>query len=214
MKTAWRHLIQFGLRRLYNELAWAYEPVSWLVSAGEWHRWQQAVEPWVQEGIGLEIGCGRGDLLAWLLARGFRFYGLDLSPAMLHKARRATGRQSAMPVLCRGRAEQLPFAAGSFGTVITTFPAEFMGDPATWREIYRVLQPGGVWLWVDGGRLLRPWLWKTVANFAFRFTTGNPSPSHPLPKLLAQTGFAVSLRDVAVSHRSRVTVVLAEKPAV
>jgi len=212
MSCAWRRVVRTGFRLLYNELAWAYDAVSWLVSAGEWKTWQRAAEPRIQTGRGLEIGCGRGDLLARQLAQGRPFFGLDLSPAMLRIARRNAGRTGLPAPLCRGRAQQLPFATDTFATVITTFPTAFAVDPATWREIYRVLCPGGVWLWVDGGQLVQPKLWGRLTGWAFRITMSS-SESIGSPLAAMQTaGFAVRSQVYTPSPRSRVTVIVAQKP--
>jgi SAM-dependent methyltransferase len=43
----------------------------------------------------------------------------------------------------QGRAQQLPFADASFGSVVATFPAEYIVDPASLAEFRRVLKPGG-----------------------------------------------------------------------
>jgi hypothetical protein len=42
--------------RLYNELAWAYDPASWLISLGKWaaRRWE--VLPFIYGRQVLEIG--------------------------------------------------------------------------------------------------------------------------------------------------------------
>ena len=213
MKTFWRRLMRAGLRHLYNKLAWAYGAVSWLVSWGEWKTWQRAAEPWMREGRGLEIGCGRGDLLVRQVAQGQGFCGLDLSAPMLRQAQQTARRQGITIPLCRARAEQLPFASGSFATAVTTFPAEFVRRPATWREIYRVLGPGGAWVWVDGGRLIRPRLWARLSNLAFRLTTGEPTGFDPLLPALEQAGFSVRQTEAAASARSRVGVLIAEKRA-
>ncbi len=39
MQKLWVGLIKFGFRLLYQEMAWTYDWVSWLVSLGEWRRW-------------------------------------------------------------------------------------------------------------------------------------------------------------------------------
>ena len=209
---AWRRMVRAGFRLLYNEFAWAYDAVSWLVSAGEWKTWQQAAEPMIQAGRGLEIGCGRGDLLARQLAQGRQFCGLDVSPAMLRIARRKAGRQGLPAPLCRGRAQQLPFAAGTFSTVITTFPAEFAADPGTWREIHRVLCPGGVWLWVDDGQLVQPRLWAWFTGWAFRITMGSSEGTGSLHSAMQAAGFAVRSQVYTPGRRSRVSVIVAQKP--
>jgi ubiquinone/menaquinone biosynthesis C-methylase UbiE len=43
----------------------------------------------------------------------------------------------------QGRAQALPFPDGSFGSIVATFPAEYIVDPASLHEFNRVLQPGG-----------------------------------------------------------------------
>jgi len=212
LMLAWQWMVRSGFRLLYNEFAWAYDAVSWLVSAGEWKTWQRAAEPWIKAGRGLEIGCGQGDLLIRQLARGRSFYGLDLSPAMLRTARRKAGRQGVPAQLCRGRAQQLPFAAESFSTVITTFPTAFAADPATWREIYRVLCPGGAWLWVDSGQLVRPVLWARLTGWAFRLTRASSESVVPLRLAMQDAGFVVRSRTLDASPRSRVAVIVAQKP--
>jgi ubiquinone/menaquinone biosynthesis C-methylase UbiE len=48
-----------------------------------------------------------------------------------------------MPSLVRARAQVLPFRSGAFDSVVSTFPTEFIADPATLREVARVIQQGG-----------------------------------------------------------------------
>ncbi|NOZ07110.1 MAG: class I SAM-dependent methyltransferase [Chloroflexi bacterium] len=212
LMLAWQWMVRSGFRLLYNEFAWAYDAVSWLVSAGEWKTWQRAAEPWIKAGRGLEIGCGRGDLLIRQLAQGRAFCGLDLSPAMLRTARRKAERQGVPTQLCRGRAELLPFAADTFATVITTFPTAFAVDPATWREIYRILSPGGVWLWVDGGQLVRPALWARLTRWAFRLTRVSAEGVVPRFTAMQDAGFVVRSQTLNASPRSRISVIVAQKP--
>lgn len=67
----------------------------------------------------LEVGCGFGrnlDFLARGLTGGKRLAGIDISPSILHKGRRA------LPVgvsLACGDIQSLPFATGSFDAVFT-----------------------------------------------------------------------------------------------
>ena len=82
MKQLWRRLVAFGFRLLYNELAWLYDPVSRLVSKGQWRRWVRALWPWLPaSGRVLEVGSGPGHLLADLAAAGYEATGLDPSVA-------------------------------------------------------------------------------------------------------------------------------------
>ncbi len=130
--------IAFFLERLYTELAWAYDAVSWLASAGRWRAWTEMTLRYVRGRRVLEVGCGPGHLLPLLAEQDHRVVGCDLSPAMLRLARRRPG-----PALCRARSQELPFAAGTFDTLLSTFPSGYILDPRTWAEFRRVLAPGG-----------------------------------------------------------------------
>ena len=68
--------------RLYNELAWAYDPASWLISLGKWAAWRKEVLPFIAGRQVLEIGFGTGELIIELARRGFAVYGLERSQTM------------------------------------------------------------------------------------------------------------------------------------
>jgi SAM-dependent methyltransferase len=54
----------------------------------------------------------------------------------------------------QGSAQRLPFNAASFDTVVSTFPSEYIYDPATIAEVERVLRPGGRLIVIEGANLL------------------------------------------------------------
>lgn len=139
----WRSFYRWAATRLYNEFAWAYDAVSWLVSLGHWAGWRKAALAHVRGERVLEVGCGTGDLLIAMAARGWKACGLDLSPAM-HRitARKLRQRGLNAPRVC-GYTQALPFADGSFDTLIATFPAEYIVAPETLREAARVLTADG-----------------------------------------------------------------------
>src|SRR5215210_4684678 len=87
----WRQLLQllylWACERLYDELAWWYDGVSWLVSAGHWRCWQAAVWNEVRGHSVLEMGFGTGELIKQGMARGFSMVGIDRSAAMQAVAR-------------------------------------------------------------------------------------------------------------------------------
>ncbi|MGC9395802.1 MAG: class I SAM-dependent methyltransferase [Anaerolineae bacterium] len=140
---AWRGFYRWAAKRLYNEFAWAYDAVSWLVSAGHWSGWRKAVLAHVSGERVLEVGFGTGDLLVEMAARGWNACGLDLSPAMHRIVARKLRRRGLDAPHVRGVTQALPFADGSFDTLIATFPAEYIVAPETLREAARVLAPGG-----------------------------------------------------------------------
>ncbi len=130
--------------RLYNELAWAYDPVSALVSLGHWDAWRRLA---LSEPLGervLEIGFGTGELQLELARGGLAAYGIDRSWAMQRVVRRKA-RRSGVSLRCtQGESQRLPYPQGCFDTVIATFPAGYIGEAATWREVARCLRkPGG-----------------------------------------------------------------------
>ena len=56
--------------------------------------------------------------------------------------------------LRQGVAQELPYPDASFDSVVSTFPTDYIFDPATTREMARVLRVGGRLLVVLGARLL------------------------------------------------------------
>jgi SAM-dependent methyltransferase len=86
----------------------------------------------------LEVGSGAGNVLARLPGRRF---GIDLSKAVLAKARRRLGPGAS---LVRGDAMSLPFADGSFDRVFCSEVLEHVLQPeAVVKEMRRVLRPSG-----------------------------------------------------------------------
>lgn len=136
-------LYLWATRRLYNEFAWSYDLAAWIVSAGRWDRWRRMALDYVGQQPALEVGFGTGHLLAAMAESGWPAVGVDLSPAMQRQAA-ARMRRRGLAVSCvQGRAQGLPFAGASFGSVVSTFPAEYIVDPASLAEFHRVLKPGG-----------------------------------------------------------------------
>jgi ubiquinone/menaquinone biosynthesis C-methylase UbiE len=142
----WIARIYFWLaERLYNELAWAYDPVSALVSLGNWDRWRRLalVEPLA--GRILEIGFGTGALQLELARNpAVGIFGLDRSWAMQRVAGRKARRAGVSLRCVQGDCQRLPYPDGCFDTILATFPAGYIGEADTWREVQRCLRkPGG-----------------------------------------------------------------------
>lgn len=96
----------------------------------------------------LEVGCGAASCSRWLARQGARPVAFDLSAGMLAQAGAGVARTGTRVPLVRADAERLPFADGSFDLAATAFGAvPFVADPGrVMREVYRVLRPGGRWV--------------------------------------------------------------------
>lgn len=91
----------------------------------------------------LDIACGTGEQAEVLAEDGFLTAGIDLSPAMLSKAR-TRGHPKATFLL--GNAENLPFLSGSFECILMSLVLHEMNYSTAIRvvrEAIRVLTPGG-----------------------------------------------------------------------
>jgi ubiquinone/menaquinone biosynthesis C-methylase UbiE len=150
-----RFLAQFyawACRRLYDELAFCYELVAWLVSLGQWSRWRRLALDHTRGEHVLELGFGTGVLLCQLAAQGYVATGLERSPVMQAITQRRLQRDRLAPTLVQANAQAMPLPANHFATILATFPAPYIMEPATLAECARVLQPGGrlviVGLWV------------------------------------------------------------------
>jgi ubiquinone/menaquinone biosynthesis C-methylase UbiE len=96
----------------------------------------------------LDIGSGSGtDVLIaslWVGPSG-RVYGLDMTPAMLEKARSNASTMNAQHVtFIEGNAERIPLPDASVDVVTSNGVLNLVPDkPRAFAEIFRVLKPGG-----------------------------------------------------------------------
>jgi ubiquinone/menaquinone biosynthesis C-methylase UbiE len=209
----WLKLILFAFHRLYNELAWTYDWVSWVVSLGDWRNWQRAALPFLTGQTVLEIAHGPGHLLVELHAAAYQVTGLDLSPAMGRLAQKNMRRASVNLPLVRGNVQVLPFASEQFDNVLSTFPAEFMAERATLQEVWRVLRPRGQFVIVPEGHLTGrgPLFW--LVELLWRVTLrGKPDEQmwQPFIARLEQAGFSVAIHPIQL-RTSGTTVIVASK---
>lgn len=146
-------------KRLFETLyknKYLYRFASTVPFAGQWRVWQRLVLPRLMGHDVLELGCGPGDLLADMIEAGYACHAVEASPQMVGAARetlahRKVGEQN---LVIQGSAQGLPFSDGSFDTVVSTFPSEYIYDPDTIAEVARVLRPGGHLVVVEGANLL------------------------------------------------------------
>lgn len=101
----------------------------------------------------LDLGCGTGQALPGLMTRYRRaeVVALDIALPMLTQARRR-GRWLRKPRCVCADAERLPFADASFDLVFSNLMLQWCVDiEATFRELQRVLRPGGLLLFTSFG---------------------------------------------------------------
>ena len=90
----------------------------------------------------LDAGCGAGAHAEAIIRRGASVTGLDSSAALLAIARQRLGAQ--VPLHLADLAQPLPFAPGSFDTVLASLVMHYLQDwSLTLAEFRRVLVPGG-----------------------------------------------------------------------
>jgi ubiquinone/menaquinone biosynthesis C-methylase UbiE len=212
-RGAYRRLLHFGFRLLYNEMAWSYDSVSWVVSLGEWRAWGRSALRHLNAPPGarvLELAHGTGHMQIALKSAGYIPIGCDLSRAMGRIAARRLRRHGIVPNLVRGYAQQLPFPADSFAAIICTFPTEFIVDPNVIAETYRALQPGGRLVFVPSGSLTGRGVAQSTLEAAYRVTGQRGTWPSAIWERFSAAGYTVT-ETIEPCSRSVAFVVIAEK---
>ena len=203
--------LRLFFRLLYNEFAWAYDLVAWIVSAGRWKSWVFACLPYLEGPRVLELGQGPGYLQVALAEKGLLVFGIDASPQMARQAASRLRRKGCQPCLVIGKAPDLPFPENHFDQIVATFPTEYIFQPDSLAEIVRLLRPGGSLVlvpvaWITG----RGWL-DRLAACLFHTTGQAPTweASHLIP--FTQAGLTASSQRIDLGS-SQVMVILGRKP--
>jgi len=94
----------------------------------------------------LDLGCGRGGLVEQLTHPLSQVMGIDPDLASLREHRLPLPRAQAV-------SQRLPFAAGAFDLIFASWLLEHLSHPdRDFREVARVLRPGGVFVFVTPNR--------------------------------------------------------------
>lgn len=133
-----------GNRVTYQRIAPFYDLLDLPFEYGRYRR----IRPLLFEGLSgrlLDAGVGTGRNYPFY-PPGSRVTGIDLSPAMLARAARRSGRSAAPIELAEMDVTKLAFADSSFDAAIAAFLFCVLPDDAqeeALRELKRVVKPGG-----------------------------------------------------------------------
>jgi len=99
----------------------------------------------------LDVACGGGIVVCAFAPYVRHATGIDVTPAMLERARALSAEKGLANVNWReGEVERLPYPDGAFTIVVTRFAMHHFLDPAAvFREMVRVCAPGGRVVVVD-----------------------------------------------------------------
>ncbi len=174
---------------------WLYDTVSWFatLSVGGAQKFRQlpltglVIRPETQI---LDLCCGSGQTTRLLLQYSQQVTGLDASPKALERAR----QQAPAATYVEAFAEQMPFADHTFDLVHSSAAMHEMAPnqlQQIFKEVYRVLKPGGIFAMVDIHRANNLWMGVGLAVFITLFETETAWQllATDLPQQLAKIGF-------------------------
>ncbi|MBB1509765.1 class I SAM-dependent methyltransferase [Tessaracoccus sp. MC1756] len=186
-------------RRLWDTTAARYDQMVAPLEG----RFMAASRRWVGEravGETLEVAIGTGLNLPHY-PDAVAVTGLDISAPMLDEARARAARTGREVTLVEGDAQDLPFADGTFDTVVSTFAMCGVGDDdRALAELVRVVRPNGRILLADHVVSTNPVLHalQLALEAVTKRTNGEYWTRRPLPKLERMSG--VEIVDSGRSH--------------
>jgi demethylmenaquinone methyltransferase/2-methoxy-6-polyprenyl-1,4-benzoquinol methylase len=205
-----------SIRDMFAAIAPRYDLLNTVLSFGQHRRWRRfATSRWQAppNAIALDLATGTGDFAAAAAGRARRVVGIDFCLPMLDlAARKLRGR----PVtLMAADALSIPFADAAFDLATIAFGQRNVADTGRlYREIARVLKPGGVLLALEFARPRRgivgraawwyvrhltPVIGGIVNAGAYRYlvqSINDFAPPQETARALAAAGFApVTTRD-------------------
>lgn len=149
-------------------------------------------------GAVLEIGAGSGLNLPLYAGPAEWVCALEPSPELLPMARRR-GASARLPVrLLRASAETLPFPAGAFATVVSTWTLCSIPDPLrALKEMRRVLGPDGRFVFVEHGRAPEAGVarWQRRLTPLWKHIAGGCHLDRGIDELIRAAGFRIGALD-------------------
>lgn len=203
-------LLRTFFHLLYHEFAWTYDVVAKTVSVGLWYDWVFASLPFLTGPRILEIGPGTGHLLEKLCRDGHWVVGLDVSRWMCVLCFERLVDCRGFWCVVNGYAQFVPFGESSFDQVVSTFPSNYILDPHSLAEVFRVLKPGGSLIvlpfaWITGRR------WQQrLASWLFRITGESPAWIDHFTRPLERAGFIARIQFITLPS-SKVAMIIATK---
>lgn len=160
-------------------------------------RLRQRVVP-AARGRVLEIGIGSGLNLPFYGGEVTSVTGIDPSDALLRRAIRAKPAVKVELEIVPGSAEALPFEAGAFDTVLTTWTLCTIPDvTAALDEVQRVLKPAGSMVFIEHGRAPEAGVrrWQDRLNPLWRRCSGGCNMNREIFSLVEGAGFDLRERE-------------------
>ena len=103
----------------------------------------------------VELGCGTAYWSAWLMRRGARPVGIDITEAQLETARRLQREHDLQFPLIHASAENVPLPDATFDLALSEYGASIWADPHLWiPEAARLLRHGGRLVFLRNSTLL------------------------------------------------------------
>lgn len=185
------------LRTLSYRYQWLYDGISRIaaLSVGGENKFRQIALQGLtidSDNKILDLCCGSGQATQVLTKFSRNVTGLDASPLSLKRARENVAQADYVQAF----AEEIPFSENEFDLVHTSAALHEMQPEQLQKilkEVYRILQPGGVFAIVDFHQptnpLFVPGLW--IFFWLFETETAWQLLKSDLPGLLREVGFKV-----------------------
>lgn len=100
--------------------------------------------------VGVDLGCGTGDLLKPMKRHAEKVIGVDSSPRMLEEARKQFQNAGGTFEIRLGEIEHLPLSDGEADFAVISLVLQYMAKPAAAvAEVSRILEQGGLFVIAD-----------------------------------------------------------------